>query len=368
MIILAIDTSMARCSAAVLDGGAVLASARADMERGHAEALAPMVRDVLARAAMSPKDLQRVAVTIGPGTFTGVRIGLAFARGVGLSRHLPVFGIDSLRAIVANEHEVDRPLMVASQACNNEVYAAIFAGDRSPIHPPTILPVETAGHVAPPGARVLGTAAELVIAASGRTDLIRSGAGDLPVAARFGHLAGQADPPSTMPAPLYLRPPDAKPQVQAGSRLITFQPVGPEAGAVLSALHARAFDRPWTTEAFAALLATPGAAATIAVRDGTPVGLVVSRQAADEAEIITIGTVPEGRRQGVGLSLLRHHAGDLAAAGARAIFLEVAQSNAAAIALYRAAGFAEAGRRRGYYERAGGLREDALLQRLDIRP
>ena len=105
MKLLCLDTAMAACSVGVYDatGERLLASAYVPMERGHAEALAPMVEQVMREAGLGFGDLGRIAVTVGPGTFTGVRIGLAMARGLGLALGIPVCGIDTLTAIACNQ-------------------------------------------------------------------------------------------------------------------------------------------------------------------------------------------------------------------------------------------------------------------------
>ena len=90
MKILAVDTALGACSAAVLDGDAVLAHRLEVMDRGHAEALAPMVQALMQDARISFRDLQRLAVTTGPGTFTGQRVGIAFMRGLRIALKIPL--------------------------------------------------------------------------------------------------------------------------------------------------------------------------------------------------------------------------------------------------------------------------------------
>src|SRR6187399_2853183 len=92
MLILALDTSMAACSVCVYDAdkSLVIGANQQFMERGQAEALAPMVQDTMTMAGVGFSDLSRIAVTTGPGTFTGVRIGLAMARGLGVALNIPI--------------------------------------------------------------------------------------------------------------------------------------------------------------------------------------------------------------------------------------------------------------------------------------
>lgn len=133
------------------------------------------------------------------------------------------------------------------------------------------------------------------------------------------------------------------------------------AAARLAALHAEAFDAPWDAEAFQALLGQPGVEAA-----ETGDGFILIRTAAGEAEILTLAVRPPARRRGVGAHLLAQGAILAGAGGAERLFLEVAEDNVAARALYARAGFVEAGRRRGYYARPTGPAADALVLALAL--
>jgi [ribosomal protein S18]-alanine N-acetyltransferase len=134
--------------------------------------------------------------------------------------------------------------------------------------------------------------------------------------------------------------------------------------AVAAALHAASgFHETWDAAAFAELIAMPGAGGCLALDGETPIGLVLWRIAADEGEILTICTAPARRRHGAGGYLLDTAITVTAAAGARRLILEVAVDNMAAIALYRAFGFTEVGRRGGYYQNAEGPVDALILTR-----
>lgn len=212
MLILALDTTMAACSVAVVDTQSTdpLASEWQAMERGHAEAIAPMVARVMDAAGATFSAVGMIAVTAGPGTFTGVRIGLAMARGLGMALAKPVAGVDTLSAIAANAPG-GAPLLVVAEARNAEVYTALFDKDRRNDPAPAIVACNNAARHCPPGTWVIGTAADAVIAASGRSDLRRGTWGDVPVAALFAP-ATFAIMPAALPSPIYLRDPDARPQ------------------------------------------------------------------------------------------------------------------------------------------------------------
>lgn len=138
----------------------------------------------------------------------------------------------------------------------------------------------------------------------------------------------------------------------------------------VATLHALCFDRPWTAEAIADLLARPGAAGAVCLgpADGGMelLGFVLVQVAGEEAEILTLAVEPRCRGRGIGKRLVAA-ARDLGRrAGARTLFLEVQDGNAAAIALYGATGFEQFARRRGYYRLPGGGTADALLMRSDL--
>lgn len=142
-------------------------------------------------------------------------------------------------------------------------------------------------------------------------------------------------------------------------------PVGPEAAEILAALHAQAFDRSWPASEIATLSQGAGAIALLVEDGGEPVGMILCRALFDEAEILTLAVAPAARRQGIGAMLVETAAALAAQGGAHGLFLEVAADNPAAQALYRGLGFADAGRRAGYYARPEG-RVDALVMRLDL--
>jgi len=141
--------------------------------------------------------------------------------------------------------------------------------------------------------------------------------------------------------------------------------------AALEHLHRQDFPRPWSAAEFESLIAQPAVFGYIAVPDGRPrseaAGFVLARLAAGEAEILTVAVDGAARRQGLGRRLMDAVLRDLYAHRAEALFLEVDETNAPAVALYRGLGFAEVGRREGYYRHAGGARTGALVMRRDLR-
>ena len=129
----------------------------------------------------------------------------------------------------------------------------------------------------------------------------------------------------------------------------------------LADLHADVFDAPWSAAAFADLLGQAGVFA-----EGDEGGFILIRIVADEAEILTLGVRPEARRQGLGGRLVQSASGRASRLGATRLFLEVAEDNLSARALYDGLGFETAGRRRRYYPRTEGPAVDALLLVLDL--
>lgn len=137
----------------------------------------------------------------------------------------------------------------------------------------------------------------------------------------------------------------------------------PDDGALLAEVHAEAFPRPWSAGDLAALLRDPGALGLGAFEAERLQGFVLLRRVSEEAEVLTLAVRPSSRRRGLARGLLDAASVLVAQAGAATLFLEVAADNAAALALYRQAGFVEAGLRRGYYARENAPSIDAQVMR-----
>jgi tRNA threonylcarbamoyladenosine biosynthesis protein TsaB len=222
MKLLAIDTASSACSAALLSNGRIVASRVETMERGHAEALMPMVADVLdSAAAACPggfRDLDCLAVTVGPGAFTGVRIGLAAAGGMAAAAGLPLVGLTTLEVVAAAEPAGGRPLLVALNSKRRDVYVQLFdAAGVALTAPQAVLPEGIPPLL--PGEPIAltgdGCASVADVLRDAGRDFRRLPGPGRPEAAVLARLAavrtgdGAALPaPGTVPRPLYLRAPD----------------------------------------------------------------------------------------------------------------------------------------------------------------
>jgi len=142
---------------------------------------------------------------------------------------------------------------------------------------------------------------------------------------------------------------------------VRIDPVEPVHAQILEALHGRCFPTDWSAKAFHDLLTTPGTFGFLAVEADLPVGYIVLRCAADEAEILIVGTDPSKRRGGIASRLLDAGIAEAAEKKAATLFLEVAEDNPGAVEFYLQKGFEEVGRRPKYYERPNGSRVDARL-------
>ena len=201
MLILSIDTCLGACSCAVVRDGEALASAFEPMTRGHQERLAPMVETTMNKAGALFAHLDRIGVTVGPGSFTGLRVGLAFAKGLGLALDKPVVGVGALESLGAEEP--GRALALAD-ARRGQVYWQAFENGRS-LNEPSASALEDAAAFFVPDI-VTGPGAELVSSRFPGASVTGRPAPDPAVVARLA--AARLDP--ERPRPLYLRTPDAK--------------------------------------------------------------------------------------------------------------------------------------------------------------
>src|SRR5207249_5673816 len=148
MLILAIDTALDACAAAVLDtsAGGVISLESQAMKRGHAEALMPLIARVMKASGAAFAALDRIAVTTGPGSFTGLRVGLSAARGIALAAAKPVVGVTTLTAYAApvvSDHG-EHPVIAAIDARHGQVYFQVVGGDGTLLIPPQVSPIAEA--------------------------------------------------------------------------------------------------------------------------------------------------------------------------------------------------------------------------------
>ena len=174
MRVLAIDTALEACSAAVLDldRGGIVASETIPMVRGHAEALMPLIARVMDLAEAEFAGLDRISVTTGPGSFTGLRVGISAARGLALASGKPAIGLSTLSGFAAPhiaEDDTSNSVVAAIDARHDHVYLQIFGTNGRTVVAPRIAPLREAVRAAmtAPGAASVGSAANL-LAASGR--------------------------------------------------------------------------------------------------------------------------------------------------------------------------------------------------------
>jgi tRNA threonylcarbamoyl adenosine modification protein YeaZ len=217
--VLAIDTALGACSACIVQAGEPLPLAveTIPMDRGHAEALMPLLDRLSAQVDGGFESLDRVAVTVGPGSYTGLRVGISAARGIGLAAGIPVVGVATLSAYLA-------PLMVgekrglftaAIDAKHGHIYIQAIAPGGRTIIPAGLMTYRDAIRLLGSGPIMIAGSAAPLLAAEARVqgvEALISDASSHPDIAWVARLGTLADPTQALPKPLYLREPDAKPQ------------------------------------------------------------------------------------------------------------------------------------------------------------
>lgn len=211
MLVLAFDTTAAACSVALVRDGVTLASVSEPMDQGQAEALLPLIERVMGDAGISYDALDRIAVTVGPGSFTGVRVGLSTARALGLAASKPVIGISSLEVLAYGVPAMERAqaalILAAVDTKRGDLYLQAFdATHHTPQGVPVALPpAEISNWLTAHNVVVIGDGAAL--ACAHLKDARASQASALPSGALLAALAATRDPDPAGPLPLYVLPP-----------------------------------------------------------------------------------------------------------------------------------------------------------------
>jgi tRNA threonylcarbamoyladenosine biosynthesis protein TsaB len=212
MIVLAIDTAGVDCSAAVFDSeaGRVLAEVTDMIGKGHAERLMAVIDEALEKAGRDLKEVERIAVVTGPGSFTGIRVGVAAARGLALALNADCVGVTTLETLAAQHFQAggSAPVLAAMDAKRGEVYVQAFSADESPLSESRAMThAEATGFSASLAGEVVGSGRAVILGESVASPAVDRF--DIATVARLG----ATRPASTgRPRPVYLRGPDAKPQ------------------------------------------------------------------------------------------------------------------------------------------------------------
>lgn len=219
MTLLAMDTGQAACSVALWHEGKIVAHRYSPMPKGHAAALVPMIEEVQEEAAFAFSDLDALAATVGPGTFTGLRVGLATARGLAVAAGKPLIGVTTLEAVAwpARVEATNKGAIIAAafDARRNEIYLQSFQAAGHPISEPMLTSLDVCAAEVPGDALVLcvGTGAALLaqrLTEAGRAVDVCD-VEPFPDARSVAEIAaGREAVTGVLPGPLYLRAPDAK--------------------------------------------------------------------------------------------------------------------------------------------------------------
>lgn len=227
MKILSFDTTLAACSVACVavdpDSGNVdiLAASRKAMARGHAEALVPMIERTMADTGIEFAQLDRIAVTTGPGSFTGLRVGIATARGLGLALGIPVTGVVTLDALARDFVDANpdspKPFAILLDARRGQLYIRNYDTDGIASDDPSVCDVaDAADRIVSTDCLLVGPGSGLLVANApdgfAHGGIVPLPFADGPSAVNVAKAAALTPPPARPPSPLYLRPADVKPQ------------------------------------------------------------------------------------------------------------------------------------------------------------
>ncbi|WP_051548003.1 bifunctional tRNA (adenosine(37)-N6)-threonylcarbamoyltransferase complex dimerization subunit type 1 TsaB/ribosomal protein alanine acetyltransferase RimI [Sneathiella glossodoripedis] len=377
MKILAIDTALNACSVALMDGEREIAYSHETRSRGHAEKLLPVIRELMQQNDLAFEELDAIGVTIGPGTFTGLRIGLSAARAISLAAQLPCIGVSTLECLAASVSCVEAngaDIVPIIDARRNEVYHQSFCYSQDSemlraISEPMASSIKgIASQLKNDKAIVLGNGVSLIEHAtdtkSNWTELEKSPDPDSRIVARLA--LRKLDEVLTYHHPLpcilgHLMPSCPAVWIRKAKMSLSHQFIStPEIAKLLAELHKSCFSEPWSETAFEKLLLLNGTIAQVTLSNDQPVGFALYQKTLDEAEILTLGILPLQRNQNFGSHLLRAGLEHLKEQGVAKVLLEVSTDNLSAQRLYQKAGFREIGKRAGYYQ-IGGENFDALI-------
>lgn len=391
MLILAFETATVPGSAALARDGEVIGEIELPRDKYISEALLPAIDGLLGRAGVGPGNLDILAFAIGPGSFTGLRVGLATIKGLALVLGVPIAPVSSLCVVAsAADPKCGGVLRAVIDAGRGEVFSGVFRAEAGRVEAieeekrirwadfwPEVRSGEVIAGLVPESERARAKDRGALV------DPVRPSAGGVARRAFDQIVRGIASPEAMDVVSIrYLKPSWAEEvlgergaitgvvaesvKAGAGGRGITIEEMRLEDLGSVLAIEKSSFSNPWTMAQFKAELAAPhGASVPLVARnaDGRLVGFLCGRIAAGEAEILDLAVEADRRRWGIGTRLLAAFLDKARSAGVSRVHLEVRALNTRAQLFYRRFGFQGVGRRTAYYLRPT---EDALLLALDM--
>ena len=368
---------------AVGEDGSELALEAEEVGHGHTRRLAPLVARVLERAGLEARTLRWVAADLGPGSFTGVRVGLATVEALSLAAGAARYGATSLASLALSTPARRALVVPLVPAGRRELYAGFFRCDGRGVvtllAAPRVGPADRLVADVEETLPLTGTSSVRFVGpgvARERETLERFHPGSTALSWRLEGLSARdlarasrsgQGPKAGLPRlggalePLYVRSAQGEERVRrrvSAAEPTVIRPLRREDVAGVAAIEREVFSDPWPESFFHGELAQPGVYATIAERGGRLAGYLVAWLSGAAGHVGNLAVAPGERRRGVARSLLEDLLDRTGPLGIKSLALEVRVSNFAAQALYRAYGFRLAGIRRGYYRDTG---EDALI-------
>jgi ribosomal protein S18 acetylase RimI-like enzyme len=348
MLILGIDSAGDGCNIGTMHDDQILSLILQPMERGQDSAMLPLIQQALAEAKISFDALDRIVVTRGPGSFTGLRIGLATARGLGLALNKPVIGIDRFSIYYEQCKSRMKNLLVVLQSKRKELYCRYYPQDGT-AYEPTMMTLDEIDVFCKDHENIIVVGDVL----AEKSAITHAKEAEIHTALKLGAKAVIGDL-SCNPKPLYVRPPDVTMKAPVISKtILTDIPA-------IAAVHAENFAAyAWTETQFKSSLELDTTHAWTARVGSQITGFIVCQATQDQWDILMIGVAPTHQRHGIGETLIRQALQGASSDKAK-LFLDVAADNVAALALYKKCGFVQTGQRQRYYVR-GDKQIDAVL-------
>lgn len=378
MKVIALDSSGLVASVAVVEDDRLIAEYNVQYQKTHSQTLLPMLEEVKRITELDLTSADAVALAAGPGSFTGLRIGSATAKGLGLALRKPLVEIPTVDGLAYNLYGTEKLVCPIMDARRSQVYTGIYRfeqeeGDNGVTYKMISLKEQCVAAIEEIAKELNGLAQEVIFLGDGvpvfrerLKELLHVPYGFAPAhmnrqraaalaALAFRYLEEGVTVKAEDHVPVYLRLSQAE---REKACQILIRPMETKDVEAISRIEANTFSMPWKASDFLEMIGTDYAYYYVAEIDDKPVGVCGMRKILEEGQITNVAVEEACRRKGIARKLLRHMLGEAVKEGAEIFSLEVRVGNTPAIRLYESLGFVSQGIRPGFYEKP---REDAMI-------